>query len=114
MINKSAGAPLTGGAALADIYEVPTGKRARWVLMYITNTSGSNGTVDVKFYDASATATLSVLEDYTISSKDFLQVGGTIHAFIMMEEGDKIQANATQNMTILVSVIEENVIIQGG
>ena len=114
MINKSSGAALTGGAALADIYEVPTGKRARWVLMYVTNTSGSNGTVDVKFYDSSATATLSVLEDYTISSKDFLQVGGEVHAFIMMEEGDKIQASSSQNMTILVSFIEENVIIQGG
>ena len=112
MINKSAGAALT--ATLADVYEVPAGKRARWVLMYVTNTSGSNGTVDVKFYDSSATATLSVLEDYTISAKDFLQVGGEVNAFIMMEAGDKIQASATQDMTILVSVIEENAIIQGG
>ena len=112
MINKSAGAALT--ATLADVYEVPAGKRSRWVLMYVTNTSGSNGTVDVKFYDSSATATLSVLEDYTISAKDFLQVGGEVNAFIMMEAGDKIQASATQDMTILVSVIEENAIIQGG
>jgi len=112
MINKSAGASLTG--TLTDIYTVPNGKRSRWVLMYLTNTSGSNGTVDVKFYDSSASATLSVLEDYTISSKDFLQVGGEVNAFIMMEEGDKIQASATQTMSLLVSFIEENAIIQGG
>ena len=112
MINKSAGAALTG--TLADVYEVPTGKKARWVLLYITNTSGSNGTVTVNFYDASASSTLPVLSGYTISSKDFLQVGGTIHAFIMMAAGDKITASATQDMTILVSFIEENAIIQGG
>jgi len=112
MINKSAGAALTG--TLTDIYTVPNGKRARWVLMYLTNTSGSNGTVDVKFYDSSASATLSVLEDYTISSKDFLQVGGEVNAFIMMEQGDKIQASSTQTMSLLVSFIEENAIIQGG
>ena len=112
MINKSAGAALTG--TLADIYTVPNGKRARWVLMYATNTSGSNGTIDVKYYDSSASATLAVLEDYTISAKDFLQVGGEIHAFIMMEEGDKIQASSTLPMTLLVSFIEENAVIQGG
>lgn len=112
MINKSTGSALT--ATLADIYTVPNGKRSRWVLMYATNTSGSNGTIDVKYYDSSASATLSVLEDYAISAKDFLQVGGEIHAFIMMEEGDKIQASSTQPMTLLVSFIEENAVIQGG
>jgi hypothetical protein len=112
MINKSTGAALTG--TLADIYEVPAGKKAKWVLMYVTNTSGSNGTVTINFYDASASATLPVLSGYAVSSKDFLQIGGEVNAFIMMEAGDKITASATQDMTILVSLIEENAIIQGG
>lgn len=112
MIKKSFGASLTGTSQ--DIYEVPTGKRAHWVLMYVSNTSGSNGNCDVDFYDASAAGTLPVLDTYTVTAKQYFQIGGDFNSFITMEEGDKISASATQTMTILLSVIEENAIIQGG
>tara|TARA_S200002703_G_C3625138_1_gene191964 strand:+ start:202 stop:540 length:339 start_codon:yes stop_codon:yes gene_type:complete len=112
MIKKSFGASLTGTSQ--DIYEVPAGKRAQWVLMYVSNTSGSNGTTTVNFYDSSATATLPVLSGYTVTAKQYFQIGGDYNSFITMEEGDKISASATQSMTLLLSVIEENVIIQGG
>ena len=112
MIKKSFGASLTG--TLQDIYEVPAGKRAHWVLMYVSNTSGSNGNCDVDFYDASATATLPVLDTYTVTAKQYFQIGGDYNSFITMEEGDKISASATQSMTLLLSVIEENAVIQGG
>ena len=111
-IKKSFGASLTGTSQ--DIYEVPTGKRAHWVLMYVSNTSGSNGNCDVDFYDASAAGTLPVLDTYTVTAKQYFQIGGDYNSFITMEEGDKISASATQAMTILLSVIEENAIIQGG
>ena len=107
---RSAGKALTN--TLTDIYEVPDHKLAEWVLVYITNTSGSNGTYTLSYYDASgnsgAGATLNVLDGYTISSKEFFQIGGKFNEFILMEEGDKIQASGTQNGTILVSVIEHN------
>lgn len=112
MIKKSFGAVLTGTAA--TIYTVPTGKKAEWVLMYLTNTSGSNGTVSVDFVDDSASATLPILDGYSVSSKEFFQIGGGFNEFIMMEEGDSFSASATQTMTMLVSVIEFNNIIQGG
>lgn len=112
MIKKTFGATLTG--TTATIYTVPTGKKAEWVLMYLKNNSGSNGTVDVSFVDDSASATLPILDGYSISSKEFFQIGGGYNEFIMMEEGDSITASATQSMTMLVSVIESNDIIQGG
>ena len=112
MIKKSFGAALTGTPA--TIYTVPTGKKAEWVLLYIKNTSGSNGTVELDFYDASASATLSILDGYAISSKEFFQIGGPVNAFIMMGEGDSISASASQAMTLLISVIESNDIILGG
>mgnify|MGYP006286146095 CR=1 FL=1 len=112
MIKKSFGAVLT--SSLQDVYEVPTGKSAEWCLMYITNTSGSNGDVHVDYYNASADNTFSVLEEYAITSKDFFKLGGGTNEFIMMREGDKISAEATQEMTLLISVIESNNIIQGG
>jgi len=112
MIRKSYGAVLTGTSQ--TVYTVPVGKSAQWVLMYLTNTSGSNGTVEVDYYNAEQDSTFSILEGYTITAKDLFQIGGTINAFIMMREGDSISAFATQQMTMLVSLIEENNIIQGG
>ena len=111
-IKKSFGGALTGTSQ--TIYEVPAGKRAHWVLMYVSNTSGSNGNCDVDFYDSSATATLPVLDTYTVTAKQYFQIGGDHNSFITMEEGDKISASATQTMTLLLSVIEENAVIQGG
>ena len=111
MIKKSFGAVLTGTPA--TIYTVPTGKKAEWVLMYLKNSSGSTGTAEVDFTDASASATLPILDGYSLSSKEFFQIGGGFNEFIMMEEGDSISASASQTMTILVSVIEYNDIIQG-
>ena len=112
MIKKTYGAVLTGTSQ--TVYTVPAGKSAQWVLMYITNTSGSNGNVEVDYYSAAQDSTFSVLEGYTVTGKNFLQIGGTINSFIMMREGDSISAFATQEMTLLISLIEENNIIQGG
>ena len=53
---KSTGATLTG--TLTDIYEVPANKRAEWILVYVTNTSGSTETFNITYYDASQSASL--------------------------------------------------------
>jgi len=103
---RSIGAALT--TTLTDIYEVPANKRAEWILVYVTNTSGSTETFSVTYYDASQTASLPVLSGYSLSSKEFFQIGGQYNEFIMMEAGDKIQASATSDATILISVIEHN------
>jgi len=112
MIKKSVGKALT--TTLTDIYTVPAGKRAEWVLLYVTNTSGSTETFTVKYYNAAAASALSVLDGYSLSAKEFFQLGGNYNEFIYMREGDKIQASASSSATILVSLIEYNDIIQGG
>mgnify|MGYP001044106706 FL=1 len=103
---RSVGAALT--TTLTDIYEVPANKRAEWILVYVTNTSGSTETFSVTYYDASADASLPILSGYSLSAKEFFQIGGQYNEFIMMEAGDKIQASASTAATILVSVIEHN------
>ena len=114
MIKKTFGAPLQ--TTDTTLYEVPTGKKAQWVLVYATNVSGSTSNFTVDFYDSSETATLSIFDAYSLSSKEFFQIGGNINEFVAMYEGDKIIANCATNnsITMLVSVIEENDIIQGG
>jgi len=112
MIKKSFGGALTGTST--TYYTVPTGKKAEWTLLYIMNTSGSNETVNVDFYDASTDSTLSILNDFQISSKDFLKLGGGTTDFVILEEGDQIKADSNHACSLLISVIEYNDIIQGG
>jgi hypothetical protein len=88
MIKKSFGASLL--IADTTLYEVPAGKKAEWVLLYATDVSGSTTDFSVDFYDASASATLAVFFEYSLSAKTFFKIGGEINNFIMMHEGDKI------------------------
>ena len=114
MIKKSFGASLQ--TTDTTLYEVPTNKKAEWVLLYATDAGGSTTDFSVDLYDASETATLAVLNQYGLSAKDFFKLGGEPNAFTMMYAGDKIIARCATNdaVTMLVSVIEYNDIIQGG
>jgi len=114
MIKKTFGTSLL--TTNQTIYEVPLGKKAQWVLLYATNTSGSTSSFTTSFYDASKAASLLVFSAYSLSSKEFFKIGGEFNEFISMEEGDKIIASCSTNnaITMLVSIIEENDVIKGG
>lgn len=112
MIKKSVGKILT--TTLTDIYTVPSSKKAEWVMLYITNTSGSTQSFNVDYYDASEATTFPIFDAYSLSAKEFFQIGGDYNEFIYMQAGDKIKASATGSMTLLVSLIEHNDVIQGG
>jgi hypothetical protein len=112
MIKKSRA--LASTSTLQTIYTVPNGKRAEWRLLWISNTSGSNGTFDVTYYNNETSTTFYMFNDHALSAKDFFDVGGQYFEFVMMKEGDYIQISSSQPMTAIVSVIEENDIIQGG
>ena len=105
-IRKSFGATLT--ATPTSLYTVPAGKKAEWVHAYITNVSGSNGTITMSVNG------FTLLDGYTVTAKDFVDIGGTINSFVLLDEGQTITASATQSMTLVVSIIEHNNIIQGG
>ena len=98
------------------LYEVPSSKKAQWVLLYAVNNSGSTSNFDVDFYDASESATMSVFDGYSVSSKEFFKIGGEYNEFIAMYAGDKVIGRCATNnhFTMFISVIEENDVIQGG
>ena len=114
MIKKTFGGSLQ--TTDTTLYEVPTSKKAQWVLLYATNTSGSTSNFSVGFQDSSESVTLDVFDGYSLSSKEFFKIGGEFNEFISMKAGDKIVASCATNdaITMLVSVIEENDVIQGG
>ena len=105
-IRKSFGATLT--ATPTAIYTVPPNKKAEWVHAYITNVSGANGTINMSVNG------FVLLDAYAVSSKDFKDIGGTENTFVVLQAGQTITASSTQSMTLVVSIIEYNDIIQGG
>lgn len=114
MIKKSFGASLL--TTSSTLYEVPASKKAQWVLLYAVNTSGNTATFSVDYYDASTAATLAILKTKSLSSKEFFEIGGGANEFIALKAGDKVNAycNSNNAVTLLISVIEDNDIIQGG
>jgi hypothetical protein len=114
MIKKSFGAELT--TTEITLYEVPTGKKTEWKMLYATNTDGSTKKFNAKVYKAAQDATLTIFDSFSVNTKDFFHIGGAEFEFIMLEEGDKIlvSGDTDGDITLLVSVIEYNDIIQGG
>ena len=70
--------------------------------------SGSSGTVTMLINS------LNFLVGHTISSKDILHLGGREGDFIILPAGVTITGTSTQNMTMIVSIVEFNDVIQGG
>ena len=112
MIKKSFGGPLT--TSYTTIYEVPTGKKAEWVLMYVVNDSGSTSGFSVRLYKAQASTNIQIFDDKSLSDGEFFKIGGGENEFIMLAENDRVEAVNGSGMTLLISVIEHNDIIQGG
>ena len=107
MIRKSFGAHITS-AGTTTLYTVPTNKKAEYRAAYITNTSGSNGTVTMVI------GGLNFLSGYAISSKEILHLGGSENDFIVLKTGDTITGTSTQDMSMIVSLIEYADLVQGG
>ena len=76
-------------AVLTTVYTVPTGYYAKFTVMYIHNTGGSTKHITVQWYDSSTATTYDILTNYDLTSKAYLQFDG--NAYIVLEEGDKIQ-----------------------
>lgn len=111
-IKKSVVKTLTGSTT--DIYEVPTNKKTQVTFIYLKNESGSTATAELDYYDSSETTTFAILDGYSLQSKDTFELFGNDNKFLIIHSGDKITASATGSMTLILSIIEENDIIQGG
>ena len=84
-------------ATLTTVYTVPTGYYAKFTVMYIHNTGGSTKSITVQWYDANTASTLDILTSYILTSKEYLEFNGV--AYIVLEEGDKIQITTEAGST---------------
>jgi len=112
MIKKSFGLNLT--STYQTMYEVPAGKKADWVLLYVTNTSGSTSNFSVRYWNNEASAYITIFNDYSLAANEFFKIGGEANEFIALKEGDRVEALDGAGITALMSVIEYNDIIKGG
>ena len=105
----SVGANLSAGVA-TTLYTVPTGYYAKVVLMRAANATGSNKHITFDWVDSSASATYSVVFQYTVASKTTADWGNTL--YFVMEEGDSIKATSesASTMAVVVTIEEEGLI----
>jgi hypothetical protein len=88
-----------------SVYKVPTGYSAKWNLCYVVNHSGNNKVIDVIWYDASKNTEFYVLDHYLLSPTQFVKFDGG--AFVVLEEGDEIRAQADSAATFhMINTLE--------
>ena len=71
------------------LYTVPTKQTAYWNLLYIVNTGANNKYVTVYWYDKSLNTEYSILNQYTLNSRQYVQFDG--NAVTVLDEGDEIR-----------------------
>ena len=116
MIKKTAFASLIPPLTNVLVYEVPRNKTAEMVMLWITNTAGTNKTIEVSFYNAATDTTLVFLDGFVVNTNEFTQIGGEANTFVMLDEGDKLMAKgeANSDFKVIASLIENNKTVIGG
>ncbi len=93
-------------ATLTTVYTVPTGYYAKFNLLYAHNAGGSTKHFTAQWYDSSASATYDILNEYSLSSKEYLKFDGG--AYIVMEEGDRLQVTTeTSSVYTFLATFEQ-------
>jgi hypothetical protein len=96
----SVGKNLTANTA-TTLYTVPTGYYARCVLLHASNNGSSNKHISFTWYDSSASTSILITFEYTLTSKStYAEID--VNQYIVLEEGDYISATSETGSTISV------------
>lgn len=79
------------------LYTVPTKQTAYWSLLYIVNTGANNKYVTVYWYDKSTNTEYSILNQYTLNARQYLEIDGG--AIVVLEDGDEIRVEIESSST---------------
>jgi len=97
---RSVGANLTANTA-TTLFTVPTGYYARCVLLHASNNGSSNKHISFTWYDSSASLSIPITNEYTLTSKStYAEID--VNQYIILEEGDYISALSETGSTISV------------
>ena len=88
------------------VYTCPKGYYAKFTVMYIHNTGVSTKHITVQWFDSSASTTLDILTNYTLTSKNYLHFFD--NSYIVLEEDDKIKITTESGSTFsFIATFEE-------
>lgn len=96
----SVGKNLTANTA-TTLYTVPTGYYAKCVLLHASNNGSSNKHISFDWYDYSASTSIPITFEYTLTSKS-TYAETDVNQYIILEEGDYITATSETGATISV------------
>lgn len=106
---KTVGAALTTNSADILTNSAASGKVFKVNSVYVSNVDGTNNaTVNVLFYDASATASYYLADEIVVPATSTLVVVSK-ESFIYLEEGDKIAALASENDDLQIVISYEEI-----
>lgn len=99
---RSKGTVLT--AAVANtIYTCPPNHTAKVVLLFVCNSTNSNHTVQIKWYDSSANQTYCIVGGYTIAGYGYLTFD---QSYLVLNAGDYMtitpETGSTMDATVTV------------
>jgi hypothetical protein len=90
------------------LYTVPTGYYANCVHLHVANSTSSNKHISISWYDTSASLSIPINFETTISSKTSFDAITSTQYFVM-EEGDYITATSEAGATMsIVGTFEIN------
>ena len=96
----SVGKVLTAATA-TTLYTVPTGYYAKCVLLHASNNTSTNKHISFTWYDSSASLSIPVTSEYTLTAKStFAEID--VNQYFVMEEGDYITTTSESGSTISV------------
>jgi len=94
-------------ATATTLYTVPTGYYAKCVLLHASNNGSSNKHISFTWYDSSASLSIPITTEYTLTSKStYAEID--VNQYIVLEEGDYISATSETGSTIsVIATFEE-------
>ena len=98
--------PVSVGKVLAaatatTLYTVPTGYYVSCVHLHVANSTSSNKHITISWYDTSASLSIPITFETTISSKTSFDAM-TSSQYFVMEEGDYITATSEAGSTMSI------------
>ena len=96
----SVGKSLTANTA-TTLYTVPTGYYASCVHLHVANSTSSNKHISISWYDTSASLSIPIAFETTITSKTSFDAI-TSSQYFVMEEGDYITATSEAGSTMSI------------
>jgi hypothetical protein len=90
--------------SLGTLYTVPDNIRAKWVLAFVSNGTGS--TISNVVIQISNGVTIKVLGSKSLSSGDFVQLESN-GGYVMLEPGTTIQGSAGSTGVSCILTVEE-------